>query len=266
MPSDRGARFNAIVDQLCAHLEYLRDEGVVSVQLAELPDFGVPGATRARAVPPPPISSSVPPAPRPAGADLAKAKNDLAAVTQAVAACKLCSLSKTRTRVVPGQGHLQPDILFIGEAPGEDEDRQGLAFVGRAGQLLTKMIEAMGYRREDVFIANILKCRPPGNRKPAPEEMQACRPYLERQIELLQPRVIITLGATALEGLFNQEMIRITKVRGNWMSWNDIPVMPTFHPSYLLRNESAKKDVWRDLQEVLKKLGRTPPARQPPPD
>lgn len=150
--------------------------------------------------------------------------------------------------------------MFIGEAPGADEDRQGLAFVGAAGQLLTKMIEAMGYTREQVFIGNILKCRPPDNRTPVPEEMATCLPYLKAQIALLKPKVIIALGATAVRGL-TAISTGITKLRGTWLSFEGIDLMPTYHPAYLLyqRNLTAKKQVWEDLKAVLKHLGRKPP-------
>jgi len=186
----------------------------------------------------------------------------LKAIAQTVAACKKCGLYAKRRQAVPGQGHLQPDILFIGEGPGEDEDKQGLAFVGRAGQMLTRLIIRMGYTRDEVFIANIVKCRPPNNRKPLPAEMNMCRPYLEQQIAVLQPKVIVTLGATALEGLFPaQEKIFITRLRGKWLAYENIPLMPTFHPSYLLRNQSAMWNVWNDMQQVLARLGRTPPPR-----
>lgn len=181
----------------------------------------------------------------------------LAAIVAEVAACKACPLHEKRTRTVPGQGACAPDIMFIGEAPGEDEDKQGLAFVGRAGQLLTKMILAMGYSRDEVFIANICKCRPPGNRQPADEEMAACLPYLKRQIELIRPKVIVALGATALKGLFNKT--GIMKLRGTWESIQGIDVMLTYHPAYLLRNPPSKREVWEDLKAVLARLGRTPP-------
>ena len=185
---------------------------------------------------------------------------ELKKIAAAVAACKKCPLYQTRTQTVPGQGCSRPEILFIGEGPGEEEDRQGLAFVGRAGQLLTRLIVRMGFTREQVFIANIVKCRPPNNRKPLPEEMDACRPYLERQIALLQPKVIVLLGASALESLVAPEL-KITKMRGQWLEYEGIPTMPTFHPSYLLRNQSAMWDVWNDMQQVLKRLGRTAPPR-----
>ena len=162
---------------------------------------------------------------------------------------------------MPGVGNPRPDILFIGEAPGADEDREGIPFVGRAGKLLTKMIEAMGYTRDDIFIANINKCRPPGNRTPTPDEMKTCIPFLKRQIALLQPRVIVAMGATAVSGLVDvPEEEGITKLRGNWMSFEGIDLMPTFHPAYLLRSTSAKRPVWNDLKAVLQRLGRPIPA------
>lgn len=176
-------------------------------------------------------------------------------------ACKRCDLHKERKQAVPGQGSPAPDILFVGEAPGADEDEQGLAFVGAAGQLLTQMITAMGYSRDEVFIANIAKCRPPGNRPPLPEEMAACLPYLKEQIRLLAPKVIVALGATSVKGLLNPE-VTISRLRGQWQSFEGIPLMPTFHPAYLLRNPSAKHDVWADLKAVLTRLGRQPPTRK----
>ncbi|HRV31355.1 MAG TPA: uracil-DNA glycosylase, partial [Kiritimatiellia bacterium] len=164
----------------------------------------------------------------------------------------------TRKNTVPGQGALNPDIMFVGEGPGADEDAQGLAFVGRAGQLLTKMIAAMGYTREQVFIGNIVKCRPPNNRVPTPEEMAGCIPYLKQQIAIIQPKYIVCLGATAARGLV-QETQGITKVRGQWREFEGIPVMLTFHPAYLLRDGSKKKYAWDDLKAVLARLGKTPP-------
>lgn len=205
-----------------------------------------------------------PPAPgaarQAAAGDPAKAAplGDLAEITRAVAACQKCALHETRIRTVPGQGSGAPEILFVGEAPGADEDQQGLAFVGPAGQLLTRMIEAMGYTREQVFIANILKCRPPDNRTPLPDEMATCLPYLKGQIALLRPKVIVALGATATRGLLGLTE-GITRLRGKWLAFEGIPLMPTFHPSYLLRTPSAKRDAWQDLQAVLKRLGRTAP-------
>jgi DNA polymerase len=170
--------------------------------------------------------------------------------------------------VVFGVGNIDSPLMFVGEAPGADEDAQGEPFVGKAGQLLTKIIQTMGFSRQSVYIGNILKCRPDtpgqsaGNRKPTPEEMQTCIPYLHEQIDLIQPKVIVALGATAVRGLLNMEM-SISKMRGNWYTFHDVPIMPTFHPAYLLRNPSAKKEVWQDMQTVLTKLGRPiPPVKK----
>ncbi len=152
--------------------------------------------------------------------------------------------------------------MFVGEAPGADEDQQGEPFVGKAGQLLTKIIQAMGLRRDDVYIANILKCRPDtpgqasGNRKPTPEEMQTCIPYLHEQIDLIKPEVLVALGATAVEGLLGKTL-GITRLRGNWRSYRGIPLMPTYHPAYLLRNQALgeRRRVWEDILQVMERLG-----------
>jgi DNA polymerase len=182
--------------------------------------------------------------------------------TMALACTKCRELARTRTQVVFGVGNRQAEIMFIGEAPGADEDEQGEPFVGRAGQLLTKIIEAMGLTREEVYIANILKCRPPNNRPPLPDEAANCLPYLLRQIELVRPQAIVALGATAVRGLLGVES-SISKVRGNWYLFHEVPLMPTFHPAYLLRNPSAKREVWQDMQAVLTKLGKPiPPVKK----
>ena len=176
-------------------------------------------------------------------------------VAEAVRACRACHLAETRTRSVPGEGAPQgPDVMFVGEAPGRDEDVQGRPFVGAAGKLLDKMIAAMGYAREQVFIANVLKCRPPQNRTPTPDEMAVCLPYLRRQIALVRPRTIVALGATAYRGLTGNPLASLTRVRGTWTAFDGIPMMPTFHPAYLLRVPSAKRSVWEDLQKVLARL------------
>ena len=181
-------------------------------------------------------------------------------------ACTRCDLHGLgRTHVVPGQGNANsPDFMFVGEAPGADEDRQGLAFVGAAGQFLTKMIAAMGYTRDQVFIANICKCRPPNNRTPSPPEMAACVPYLKRQIALVKPKCLILLGNTAMRGLFPDAFVR----RGQWQTYEGIPAIGTFHPAYILRFDSArdpaglrkaKLEVWDTLKLALARLGKKPP-------
>jgi uracil-DNA glycosylase family 4 len=160
-----------------------------------------------------------------------------------------------------GEGRADAEILFVGEAPGADEDVQGRPFVGKAGQLLTKIIEAMGLRREDVFIANVLKCRPPENRDPAPDEVSACLPALQEQVEIIGPKVIVALGGHSYRALTGAAFGGITSVRGKFSAYRGIPVMPTFHPAYLLRNESEKRKVWEDMKKVLAKLGRAAPGK-----
>lgn len=187
------------------------------------------------------------------------AQDVLSAVSSEVSGCRKCTLAHSRKLAVPGAGPADAEIMFIGEGPGADEDEQGLAFVGRAGQLLTKMIIAMGYTREQVFIGNIVKCRPPGNRVPTPEEMAGCIPYLKRQIALIKPKLIVCLGATAARGLV-QEALPIGKARGQWREFEGIPVMLTFHPAYLLRDPRKKVETWADLKTVLARLGKTPPS------
>lgn len=180
-----------------------------------------------------------------------------------VLACVKCpNLVTARKSVVFGVGNLDAPLMFVGEAPGADEDEQGEPFVGKAGQLLTKIIETMALKRESVYIANILKCRPDtpgqsaGNRKPTAAEMATCLPYLHEQIDLIKPRVLVALGATAVEGLLGKT-VGITKLRGNWQTYRGIPLMPTYHPAYLLRNQalSEKRRVWEDMLQVLEKLG-----------
>jgi DNA polymerase len=197
----------------------------------------------------------LPAAPLRPNRDRAVTEVALGAIRDEIGDCKRCQLCEGRTKIVFGQGNAVADLMFVGEAPGADEDVQGLAFVGRAGQLLTDMVEkGMKIKRSDVFIANVIKCRPPGNRPPENVEVSTCQPFLEAQIKAIQPRVIVALGAVA--GKF---MARtgdpISKFRGRFASWDGIPVMPTYHPAYLLRNPSAKKTVWADLKLVMDVLG-----------
>ena len=177
-------------------------------------------------------------------------------------ACQKCPpLVRARQNVVFGVGNVHSPLMFVGEAPGADEDAQGEPFVGKAGQLLTRIIQAMGFTRDTVFIANILKCRPDtpgqsaGNRKPTPAEMQTCLPYLLEQIKLIQPKVIVALGATAVEGLLGKT-VGISRLRGHFQVFQGTPIMPTYHPAYLLRNQSlaAKREVWEDMLQVLERL------------
>lgn len=229
-----------IVDETIAALEELKRSGVTHVEvsretLAELSKAPVRAAAK----------------PTAGGLDEIRAE---------ALACKRCSeLARCRNTVVFGVGNPHAELMFIGEAPGADEDEQGEPFVGRAGQLLTKIIEAMGYRREEVYIANVLKCRPPQNRVPEPHEVANCLPFLHRQIDTIQPKVMVALGATAVRALLDVQL-GITKMRGNWYTFRDIPIMPTFHPAYLLRNPPAKREVWEDMKTVLGKLGRPVPT------
>jgi uracil-DNA glycosylase family 4 len=188
----------------------------------------------------------------------------LAAFREKVLACEKCEhLVRFRHHVVFGVGNPEAELMFVGEAPGEDEDLRGEPFVGKAGELLTKIITAMGYAREDVYIANILKCRPDmpsdasGNRKPTPEEMQTCLAWLQEQIEIIRPRALVALGATAVQGLLNN-VEPVGRLRGKWHEFEGIPLMVTYHPAYLLRNQSLteKRKVWEDMLLVLEKLGR----------
>ena len=180
-----------------------------------------------------------------------------------IKACVTCPhLVSFRTHVVPGVGNLDADIMFVGEAPGADEDAQAEPFVGRAGQLLNRIIKTMGLHREDVFIGNILKCRPDvdssaGNRKPTPSEMETCIPWLWRQIDLIQPKVLVALGDTAVKGLIPELRTGITKIRGQWLQFRNIPLMPTYHPAYLLRNQTLalKRQCWEDMLAVMERAG-----------
>jgi len=177
-------------------------------------------------------------------------------VADEVAQCTLCKeLAATRTRTVPGQGDPKARLVFVGEGPGEEEDRQGLAFVGRAGQLLTKMIESIGLTRDQVFIANILKCRPPGNRTPTPDEIANCLPYLLRQLEILRPKILCALGGVAAQMLL-QTRDGITRLRGRFHPYRGALLMPTFHPAYLLRNytKDARQKVYDDLLKIQAEL------------
>ena len=167
--------------------------------------------------------------------------------------CQRCLLYRTRRHLVFGEGSPQAELVFVGEAPGADEDAQGRPFVGRAGQLLTKIIGAMGLRREEVYICNILKCRPPGNRNPQPDEIAACEPFLIQQLRVIRPKVICALGTFAAHTLLKSEA-PISVLRGRFHSYQGIPLMPTYHPAYLLRNPGAKKQVWEDVQMVMQAL------------
>jgi len=189
---------------------------------------------------------------------LAPEHDPLLRVIDDIGDCKRCDLHKMRNKIVFGSGNEQARLVLVGEGPGADEDAQGVPFVGRAGQLLTQMIEntaskeGIPLKREDVYICNVVKCRPPENRAPEPEEMEICGQFLFRQLSVIHPKAILALGATAAKALLGRKE-GVTRMRGNWFKWSDIPVMVTYHPSYLLRpyNQNAKREAWDDLKKVL---------------
>jgi DNA polymerase len=174
-------------------------------------------------------------------------------VKQELGDCQRCALGRLRTNLVFGEGNPKSGLVFVGEAPGGDEDMQGIPFVGRAGQLLSRIIEAMGLKRKDVYICNILKCRPPGNRNPKPEEINACEPFLIKQLKVIKPQVICALGTFASHTLLKTD-VPITVLRGKFHAYHGIQLMPTYHPAYLLRNPGAKKQVWEDVQKIMRFL------------
>lgn len=279
--------YHQLLDAAIQHLETLKRQGVrfVSVSpenLAALkqappptpsrrvvtsapsvsPASAAPRATKPVVASSPAISPVAAPAMVFTSSDPAKAAAFAELRTRVMACVKCSHLASSRKNVVFGVGNIDSPLMFVGEAPGADEDEQGEPFVGKAGQLLTKIIQATGLTRESVFIANILKCRPDtpgqsaGNRKPTPEEMETCVPFLHEQIDLIKPKVLVALGATAVEGLLGKT-VGITRLRGNWQTYRNIPLMPTYHPAYLLRNQAIteKRKVWEDMLAVMEKLG-----------
>jgi uracil-DNA glycosylase family 4 len=209
------------------------------------------------ALPTPPLGPSAPPP----LLTTPERHQRLTVLAETVRGCTRCVLHSERKQTVFARGNGSSGLCFIGEGPGADEDAQGFPFVGAAGQLLDRMIAAMGIERDDVYVCNIVKCRPPKNRTPEPEEMNACMPYLTEQLSLVEPQVIVALGKTAVQGLFGTAE-GITRIRGRWRLYQQrIAVMPTFHPAYLLRNPAAKREVWADLQLVLKHMGRSVPGK-----
>ncbi|MFZ3363544.1 MAG: uracil-DNA glycosylase [Candidatus Acidiferrales bacterium] len=191
----------------------------------------------------------------------ARIENDtLERIREDIGDCKRCRLCQQRNKIVFGAGNARADLVFVGEGPGRDEDIQGLPFVGRAGKLLTQMIEAMGLKREDVYICNVVKCRPPENRAPEPDEMETCSPFLYRQLAVIEPKAVVCLGAIAFQALYGAKQ-SISRLRGQWLEFRGIPMMATYHPAYLLRNPNAKGDVWEDLKKVMAHLGLKVPAR-----
>ncbi len=223
----------------------------------------------AKPLPPKPAVAAAPPRFAPIVAPSApslfesvdKVKDDtLLKIRDDIGDCTRCKLHKGRNKIVFGDGNPKAELVFIGEGPGADEDAQGLPFVGRAGKLLTQMIEAMGLQRRDVYICNVVKCRPPENRAPEPDEVTTCSPYLLRQIDVIKPKVIVCLGAVAAKTLLGTAR-GISQFRGEWLDWRGYKLMATYHPAYLLRNPNAKGEVWKDLQKVMAELGLQPPKK-----
>jgi DNA polymerase len=253
------AELAALARELRAHAEWQLETGVSGVP-KRTPSPTARPAPREAAVTkiPARVEERAPAASAAPGSGSGRLR--LATLEAEIRSCQKCPLHATRTQTVFARGNPEAELCFIGEGPGADEDEQGFPFVGKAGQLLDRMIVAMGFSRDDVYVCNIVKCRPPQNRKPEPAEMKACSSYLREQLELVGPKVIVGLGATAVEGLIGMSG-GITQIRGQWKLYRGIPLMPTFHPAYLLRTPSAKREVWSDLQAVLKQLGRpVPPA------
>jgi uracil-DNA glycosylase len=267
VPTDR--------DDLVAHLRFMADLGVRGVSrdatwrdradAAQRRGAAAPGslpaeaaaaqvATATIAVGTDPAGLTVPRGASAAPVRLARSPAEaLAAIREDIGDCTRCTLHRGRTHIVFGVGNPETPLMFVGEGPGAEEDQQGIPFVGRAGQLLTQIINAMGYERDQVYIANVVKCRPPDNRNPEPDEIASCEPFLHRQIEAIRPRVVVALGKFAAQTLLRTTE-SISRLRGHFHRLGDVEVMPTFHPSYLLRNPVAKREVWEDMKQVIAKL------------
>ena len=200
-----------------------------------------------------PFSPPNPAATASTGPETTEPAKGLAELREELGECSRCKLHSTRTQIVYGVGNPRADLMFVGEAPGRDEDQQGVPFVGRAGQLLTKIIEAIDLDRDDVYIANVIKCRPPNNRNPEPDEIQTCQPFLFGQIDVIQPKVIVALGAFAVRTLLQSEEA-ISRLRGRVFDFRGAKLIPTFHPAYLLRSPDKKRDVWEDMKRVRSML------------
>ena len=248
--------------QATAATKQLSEESSLAKRKIELP-MAARSATPAKVTSPAPVIPVI----APSGPSLFDAVNKwqddtLLKIRGDIGDCTRCKLHKGRNKIVFGDGSPNAKLVFIGEGPGADEDLQGLPFVGRAGKLLTQMIEAMGLQRKEVYICNVVKCRPPENRTPEPDEVEVCSPYLLRQIDAINPRVLVCLGAVAAKTLL-QTNRGITQFRGQWLEWRGRKLMATYHPAYLLRNPNAKGEVWKDLQKVMAELGLQVPKKKP---
>jgi DNA polymerase len=282
--SDPRAELGAFAASLRAYLEWQRDTGATGIPRAKRSSRGqgersapvdaasaasqaMPGTPQAAASPSDATAGRPPVAASQSDANPTVAPRTLAVLGEEVASCRKCRLAPTRTQTVFARGNPQARVCFVGEAPGADEDAQGLPFVGRAGQLLDKMIGAMGLSPEkDVYVCNIIKCRPPENRRPEPDEIATCIPYLHEQLAIVRPKVIVAMGNTAVGALLGTRL-GITKLRGEWKLYKGATlVMPTYHPSYLIRPSAqqaeAKRQAWEDLQKVMKELGLEVPKKR----
>lgn len=258
---------DALRRQVLGHLQSLRAAGVEWLPVGAPLSLSLPASAPETVVvtaEPAPSQAAVPAAATaPTSNDLDQRRQALWVLAEEVKGCTRCAeLASTRTQTVFADGLGGAELCFVGEAPGADEDAQGLPFVGAAGQLLNRIIVACGFKREEVYICNILKCRPPGNRTPLPSEAANCRSFLERQLKLVQPKFIVALGGCAATNLL-QTTLSLGKLRGRFHDWNGIPVMVTYHPAYLLphRAPEKKKDVWEDMKMLLAKMGRPVPPR-----
>lgn len=252
---------NQFLDQLTNLLEYKKEEGVLTLEISQETRSLLDSATKIKKgrignQAPKPLTPAVKPEKetRAAGGELRVTGSTAEQIAAQIKTCTSCGLHASRNLAIPGEGKTDsPDLLFVGEAPNPDEDTQGRPFAGENGQLLTKMIGAMGYRREDVFITNIVKCRTPGSRIPSSDEISICMNYLRAQIKLINPKCIIAMGKPAVEGLLNKP-VAITRFHGTWQTFEGIDLMPTFHPGYLIKAPSKKREAWNDLQAVMAKL------------
>ena len=249
-----------LIASLEGYLHDLRDTGVDGLPRGTVPPVAA-SDMRSAAVAWPPTVPSVSVIPEPPAIPTADSPaGGLDAVREELGDCHRCRLGATRTKLVFGVGNSSARVVFVGEAPGGDEDQQGIPFVGEAGQLLTKIIQAMGFRRDEVYICNVLKCRPPQNRNPQADEIEQCHPFLLRQLRAIGPEVIVALGTFAAQTLLRTKE-PISRLRGVFHDYHGIPLMPTFHPAYLLRNAGMKREVWEDMQKVMKRLGKELPVK-----
>jgi len=230
-----------VYDEIIQQLEFFRDIGIESISLAEVTRVPVAQVVVEEVLVPSPPSVAT--------------GETLEAIRADIGDCQRCKLARTRTHIVYGSGNPNAELVFVGEAPGFEEDQQGLPFVGAAGQLLTKIIESMGVKREDVYICNILKCRPPDNRNPEPDEVFSCSPFLKRQIAAIQPKVVCCLGKFAAQTML-RSADSITRLRGRFHDIDGMRVIATFHPAYLLRSPEKKREVWEDMKQIRAELFR----------